>query len=188
MYNIDYEHQKRIPLDGNVDIDKFVRYGGYYDINNNWNSIVQVEGYPDKILRGRVEVILFKDDKIFLDNSINRYRLPGGSFDINRSNEAQVFNEIKEEAKILSKNIMYSGLSYVRIFDKYSKPSKTRMSWHGTYNEVYFAEYNKPYNGFIRGCLYDRNMHNNGCFYPLLDILPILKDEHITALKMLKII
>lgn len=184
-----YEYKKRIPIDNKIDVDKFLRYGGYYDVNNNWNSIVEVEGYPGKIFRGRVEVFLFKDDKVYIDlSSNNRYRIPGGSFDINKTHEGQVFDEIKEETKIISKNIIYTGLSYVNMFDHACKRSRYRMSWDGTYNEVYLAEYNRSYNGFIRKSVYDKNMHKNGGFYSLYDIVSILKPEHICALRMLKII
>ena len=75
-----------------------------------------------------------------MDINEQRYRIPGGSFDIRRSHTDQVYNEIKEEAKIISKNIYYTGLSYVTIFSRYAKPSSKRVSWHGTYNEVYLAE------------------------------------------------
>lgn len=184
----EYEHQKRIPRSKQVNIEKFIRYGGYYDVNNNWNSIVTVEGYPDKIFRGRVEVFLFKDNKIYMDINEQRYRIPGGSFDIRRSHTDQVYNEIKEEAKIISKNIYYTGLSYVTIFSRYTKPSSKRMSWNGTYNEVYLAEYDHLYRGRVNETVYDYNMHHQGKFYILDDVLHILKPEHLTALKMSKII
>lgn len=183
------EYKKRIPIDNKIDIDKFLRYGGYYDVNNNWNSIVEVEGYPGKIFRGRVEVFLFKDNKVYIDlSSGNKYRIPGGSFDINKSHKRQVFDEIKEETKIISKNILYTGLSYVTQFVKLNKITRYRMSWDGTYNEVYVAEYDKLYNGFIKTSVYDKNMHMNGGFYSLYDIAAILKPEHICALRMLKIL
>lgn len=183
-----YEHQKRIPKCGYVNMNKILNNGGYYDVNNNWNSIIKVEGYDNKVFRGRVEVFLFKDNKVYMNISNNKYRIPGGSFDIKRSNRDQVFNEIKEEAKILSKNICYTGLSYVNIFNHYNKPTKTMMSWNGNYNEVYLAEYNKQYDGFVKNSVYDCNMHNNGGFYNIEDILYILKPEHLMALKLANII
>ena len=183
-----YEHQKRIPKYGYVNVSKILNCGGYYDVNNNWNSIIKVEGYENKVFRGRVEVFLFKDNKVYMNICGNKYRIPGGSFDIRRSNRNQVYNEIKEETKILSKNICYTGLSYVNLFSHYSKPTKSVMSWHGSYNEVYLAEYDKTYKGYINNSLYDYNMHNNGGFYNLEDILYILKPEHIAALKMVNII
>lgn len=188
MNNGKYEYQKKLPKYGQVDIDKFIRYGGYYDVNNNWNSIVMVEGYPNMIFRGRVEVFLFKDNKVYIDIAPNRYRIPGGSFDINRSNYSQVYNELKEETKILSKNIFYTGISYVTLFDRMDSPSKRVMTWNGTYNEIYLAEYSKPYTGYVKSTLFDSNMHNNGDFHSLVDILPILKPEHLTALKKVNII
>ena len=184
----EYEHQKRIPKTRHVDIDKFIRYGGYYDINNNWNSIILVDGYPNKVFRGRVEVFLFKNNKVYLDIYDDRYRIPGGSFDIKRSDKFQVYNEIKEETKLISKNIYYTGLSYVTVFDKQVKPTYTHMSWNGTYNKVYLAEYDKPYKGYINEIVYDYNMHIHGRFYNLDDVLHILKPEHTTALKLAKII
>ena len=62
------------------------------------------------------------------------------------------------------------------------------MSWHGTYNEVYLAEYDRLYRGRINETVYDYNMHHQGKFYVLDDVLHILKPEHLTALKMSKII
>lgn len=62
------------------------------------------------------------------------------------------------------------------------------MSWHGTYNEVYLAEYDHLYRGRVNETVYDYNMHHQGKFYVLDDVLHILKPEHLTALKMSKII
>lgn len=185
---MDYEYTKRIPICP-TSMNRIIKNGGYYDINNNWNSIIKLNKYPDMVFRGRVEVFIFKDDMIYMHilNS-NKYRIPGGSFNIENTNIDQVYKEAKEETKILVKDIQYTGINYIKIFDNRNRSGGRAIKWDGTYNEVYIAKYDKLYNGHIKNSVYDYDMHNLGRFYKLKNVINNLSDDHKKALSKVGII
>lgn len=185
---MDYEYTKRIPLCP-TNMNRIIKNGGYYDINNNWNSIIKLDKYPDMVFRGRVEVFIIKDDMVYMHiMNRNRYRIPGGSFNVENTNIDQVYKEAKEETKILIKDIQYTGINYVRIFDNRNKSSGRVIRWDGSYNEVYIAKYDKPYNGHIKNSVYDYDMHNLGRFYKIKNIINNLSEDHKKALSKMGII
>lgn len=170
-----------IPIDRNFTIEDIVNRGGFYDIDGVWNSILRVDG---ELLRGRVEVLILDGDKIFLQlYDDGTYRIPGGSFEKGVFNKDQAAAEAKEEARILCKNVTYSGVNYIRFFDKKYKQEPGRIYWAGTYNEVYVAEYDGQYHGRINEIDRDYNMYTQGKFYPLSMVANKLKAPHQEALK-----
>lgn len=177
------ESDKRTPKDKNIKFKNVLQHGGYYDINGNWNSIVQLLGYPNKVFRGRVEVLVVKDDKVYLVQNSHNYRIPGGSFDQKRSNIEQVFLEVKEEAKMYIKDIIYTGIDRIHLFSHilYNQPGK--IHWDGTYSQIYIAEFSGYYNGEIREDLIDTNILS-GNFYSYKDIKYMMYPEHRRALDM----
>lgn len=152
-----------------ISLDDVVRDGGYYDRFGLWNSIVKIDG---RLLRGRVEVFIFKDDKIFAADAKNGLlRVPGGSFTKGISNETQCYLEAKEEARLLIKNVEYSGYHYIRIYDKiYTSHEKNFIPCDGTYNEIYIAEYDGDYNGFIKAIDADKKMYETGKWYSVEEL------------------
>lgn len=173
----------KTPIDKSMTKEKAIKQGGYYNTDGDWNCIVVDKNYPDKILRGRVEVLILKDGKLFMYRKENGdYRIPGGGFDKGVSNIDQAFMETKEEAKIIIDNIKYSGVSYVRIYDEIWKHSDNDIPEDGTFNEVYIAKYKKDYHGYIRKGLSDMQLTNKGDFYDLDEIQDILKEPHRQAL------
>ena len=73
--------------------------------NNIWNSVIELNG---KNYRYRVETIVIdKNDptKIYADVRGDKYRLPGGSTELDASNIKQAENEVNEEALLNIKNI-----------------------------------------------------------------------------------
>ena len=58
------ETRKRIPKDKNLPLTKIIRDRGYYDIDNNWNSLLTFPQYPNMVFRGRVEVFIFDKSKL----------------------------------------------------------------------------------------------------------------------------
>ena len=170
-----------IPMDQKFTIEDIINRGGYYDIDGVWNSILRIDG---ELLRGRVEVLILDEDKIFLQmKDDGTYRIPGGSFEKGVFNKDQAAAEAREEARINCKNVSYSGVNYIRFFDKKYKQEPGKVYWSGTYNEVYVAEYDGQYHGKINDIDKDDNMFLEGKFYPLSMVAAKLKNPHQEALK-----
>lgn len=174
----------RVPIDKSMTKEKAISQGGYYNTDGDWNCIITLDTYPGKILRGRVEVLIFKDGKLFMVKKENgEYRIPGGGFDKGVLNKDQAFIETKEEAKMIIDNIKYSGVTYVRMYDEIWKISEAEIPYDGTYNEVYIARYKDDYTGYIRKGLSDKELTNKGEFYDLKDVENILRQPHKQALQ-----
>ena len=110
------------------------------------------------------------------------YRFPGGSIDIRRSNHDQAYNESKEEARLIINHIRYSGESYHRMKTNYYKGRNSKsITWDGTYNKVYIAEYVANYTGNVKYFSRDDSMCINGRFVSLPSIYDMLIDEHKKA-------
>lgn len=170
-----------IPMDQKFTIEDIINRGGYYDIDGVWNSILKIDG---ELLRGRVEVLILDEDKIYLQmKDDGTYRIPGGSFEKGVFNKDQAAAEAREEARINCKNVSYSGVNYIRFFDKKYKQEPGKVYWSGTYNEVYVAEYDGQYHGKINDIDKDDNMFLEGKFYPLSMVAAKLKNPHQEALK-----
>lgn len=170
-----------IPIDQKFTIEDIISRGGYYDIDGVWNSILRIDG---ELLRGRVEVLILDEDKIYLQmKDDGTYRIPGGSFEKGVFNKDQAAAEAREEARINCKNVSYSGVNYIRFFDKKYKQEPGKIYWSGTYNEVYVAEYDGQYHGKINDIDKDDNMFLEGKFYPLSMVAAKLKNPHQEALK-----
>lgn len=171
------------PIDKSMTKEKAISQGGYYNTDGDWNCIVTDENYPGKVLRGRVEVLVLKDGKLFMflrDNGI--YRIPGGGFDKGILNKDQAFIETKEEAKLIIENIRYTGVTYIHLYDELWGNSENAILYDGTYNEVYIADYKDEFHGYIRKGLSDMELTRKGKFYELKDVENILKEPHKQAL------
>lgn len=166
----------------NISLDAALKQGGFYSSTGIWNSLIRLDG---KILRGRVETLVFKKDlqQVFMhvtNFNKKRYRVPGGSFEKDTPNYIQAQNEVNEEARIKVKNLVNSGQHYTRIYDKQRKfdDVEDRLKWAGTYTEVYVAEYDGPYDGNIDEEDKDEDMYKYGKFYNIYEIYSILSDTH----------
>lgn len=165
---------------------KAILDGGYYDNDNIWNSIIELDEYPNKVFRERVEVIIFDDfGNIYLNKKGNKYRLPGGSTEKDVLDIDQVKNESQEEARICIKDVQYTGLNYSRLFDKkYIENAWFKdmpVVWDGLYTKVYVAKYDKKFTGHVNILDQDQDMYKNGKFYPIDKVYDILKPEHKKA-------
>ena len=171
------------PIDKSMTKEKAISQGGYYNTDGDWNCIITDKNYPGKVLRGRVEVLILKDGKLFMflkENGI--YRIPGGGFDRGILNKDQAFIETKEESKLIIENIKYTGVTYIHLYDEVWGDSENAILYDGTYNEVYIADYKDEYHGYIRKGLSDMELTRKGKFYELKDIENILKEPHKQAL------
>lgn len=172
----------RTPADKSMTKEKAISQGGYYNTDGDWNSIVVLDDYPGKVLRGRVETLIIKDGKVFMLINNNKYRIPGGGFDRGVSNIDQAFMETKEEAKLIIDNIRYSGVTYIEIYDEVWPHEDHEIPYEGTYNEVYVADYKDEFHGYIRKGLSDMKLTNEGKFYEISEVENILKKPHRQAL------
>ena len=171
-----------IPMDKNLTIDQIIQDGGFYDIDGLWNSIISIEG---KLYRGRVETLILDGTTLFMAPDKHRaYRVPGGSLDKGVENARQAENECKEEARIIVKNTTYSGVHYIREYENKLKPEPGKVIWDGTYTEVYVAEFDTYYHGYIDKKDLDPGMAKDGRFRELsAEVKDVLTEPHKEALK-----
>ena len=170
-----------IPMDKNLTIDQIIQDGGFYDIDGLWNSIISIEG---KLYRGRVETLILDGTTLFMAPDKHRaYRVPGGSLDKGVENARQAENECKEEARIIVKNTTYSGVHYIREYENKLKPEPGKVIWDGTYTEVYVAEFDTYYHGYIDKKDLDPGMAKDGRFRELSEVKDVLTEPHKEALK-----
>ena len=158
------------------DIKRIISQQGFYDRHGCWNSIIERDG---ELFRGRVETLILKEDKIFLqftNNHKTHYRIPGGSYNKNILNINQAKNECKEEARIIIKDIYFTNESYVEYKNK--NHIKSKLKWNGDINEIYIANYDSDYNGIVYNKDIDNDMYNKGKFYYISDVIDNLKPEH----------
>lgn len=179
--------EKRAPASEKISIHTALTHKGYYDKNNNWNSLTTLSKYPGKIFRNRVEVLIFnKRGQIYLCKEKGFYRVPGGSVEKERNNFQQVISEAKEEARINISNVQSTGISYVRFFSKPYTIQGSSIYWDGVYNTVYAAEYVSRYTGNIKKSLKDNHMMKSGRFYDIDDVFFYLKPEYRKVISRIK--
>ena len=159
------------------------------------NAIVDLYNVNDKC-RGRSEVIIFKDDQIFLaknkrglcSSKANMiYDVPGGSWDKGDNDHAlSAVREAEEEVRIKVSKPLYVG-SYAVIYEQphrwVRETVPKEVQWKGYYSEVYLALYKSKYNGFIDELDKD-DMINYGKFYPIKEVYNDLHPIHKKAVDM----
>lgn len=154
---------------------------GFYDKHNRWNPIVIINGEQ---YRHRVECLIMRQNKLFVAKSnIGVLLIPGGGVDKSLSDEEQVYNECKEEARILVENIKPTGYVYLRRtgVSESAKRLPKEQQWVGSYTEIYIADYAKDFTGFIDYCDRDSEMIR-GDFRPISEIIDKLVPEWKLAL------
>ena len=154
---------------------------GFYDKHNRWNPIVIINGEQ---YRHRVECLIMRQNKLFVAKSnTGALLIPGGGVDKSLSDEEQVYNECKEEARILVENIKPTGYAYLRRtgVSESAKRLPKEQQWVGSYTEIYIADYAKDFTGFIDYCDRDSEMIR-GDFRPISEIIDKLVPEWKLAL------
>lgn len=154
---------------------------GFYDKHNRWNPIVIINGEQ---YRHRVECLIMRQNKLFVAKSnTGSLLIPGGGVDKSLSDEEQVYNECKEEARILVENIKPTGYAYLRRtgVSESAKRLPKEQQWVGSYTEIYIADYAKDFTGFIDYCDRDSEMIR-GDFRPISEIIDKLVPEWKLAL------
>lgn len=186
----DYKKQKCISIvnklkktdEKQYDMSTVIKNGGFM-YNDRWNSIVTLDEYPGKVFRHRVEILVIDNGKVFVWKHNNNYSIPGGSTEKDIIDIEQVQNEAKEEARLLCKDVRFTGLSYVSLYAGNREwMNKLPVKWQGTLNDIYIGQYNGKYKGPIDTKDIDNAMTTYGKFYKISDVE--LKPEHQQAINM----
>ena len=150
--------------------------------NDIYNSYVMIEGY-NKPLRGRSEILVVKDNKVFLSLKNDSYKIPGGTWDENEDHMQSAIRECNEEALMNVKNTRYVG-SYVELSEpkNWMKDKIPKEQWwYGYYIDVYACEYSGKYTGHVNQ--HDKDsIGQTGKFYDISKYWNRLKDIHKEAL------
>lgn len=152
------------------------KYGYYKD--GIWNGLYINKG---KIYRDRVECLIIDNNQVFLEfKSDGSYRLPGGSTELEVSDEEQVKNECKEEARIVIDTPRYiSEYIETNIKPNYLK----EFDYSGYRTKVYVSNFVSVYKDKIPEELQEKSMVKNGKFYDIDKVFFKLKPVHRDAIK-----
>lgn len=187
MKQKDIRRKKRTPASSKLTMHNALTHKGYYDKENNWNSLVTINKHRGKVFRDRVEVLIFNSKgQLYLCKENGYFRVPGGSVEKNIPNYKQVQLEALQEAKMNITNIHNTGIHYVRFFNKPYIPYNSSIYWDGVHNNVYTAEFVSRYNGDVKKSLKDMSMVRHGKFYDLRDVYDYLKPEYKKAIEIYK--
>ena len=155
---------------------------GYYH-KGVWHAIYIDE--KKKIWRDRIECLIIDNDQVFLEfRPDGNYKVPGGSKEIGATDQEQVINECKEEARINVENVKYSGVTYTEI--RRSSPEMTKehgMEYEGYRSTIYVANFLSKFRGYIPEELQEKSMVKNGKFYDIDKVFFKLKPAHRDAIK-----
>lgn len=178
------------PYEESVDneIPKITNLVCFKGTNGCYNTIVNIDGY-NKPLRAKSEVIIFdgKDNtSIFLRRVDKKgyYKLPGGTWDKNEDPKDAAIRETKEEARINIKNVNYVTTRIEPNIDqkKYTKDIPDDLKWDGYYCQIYTAEYDSPFTGYVNKVDEDKDLAYNGKFYSINEVYDKLRPEHKEAI------
>lgn len=163
---------------------------GVRGTDGQYNAIVELKGKDGLRYRGRSEVLIIKDDSVFIARFDKQkypdkhYELPGGGWDENESHADAATREAKEEALIVCKNIQYAG-HYIKEKSEVQDWVKQKIPkdywWKGSYNELYVAEYDSKYTGHVDNIDKQKDVAD-GQFYKIAEVFDKLTPEHQTAL------
>lgn len=168
--------------------DKPVQNGFVDPTNNRWNSLYVING---RNYREKCETLIIKGDSVYLAFiNEDKYSIPGGSSEPNRTLSEQAANECKEEARILINNINYV-MSYdydytekeLKKQPKYMVNIPEDKRWVGKHIHLFTAEFVGPYKGYVEKADRDYLFINKGKFYNIKKIFKKLRPEHQLALR-----
>lgn len=162
-----------------------------FDHDGYSNQCVILNNY-NKPLRGRSEILIIKDDMVFLsmkkEGCNSKYSIPGGGWDINdKDHKESAIREAQEEVRINTKNVIPTGLriEYDVEPPKWMKNKFDKKDWwYGYYVEIYVGEYDSKFTGKISA--HDKDsMINTGKFYKISDVYDMLRQEHQKAIDII---
>lgn len=157
--------------------DNPVQTGFINEKSNRWNSLVKID---NKNYRERCEVLIFKENKVFLaKKNKDDYKVPGGSTEPDKTISSQAIREVQEEAGINIKNIKYfmTYRSEYKFVPDWVKKFPKDKQWIGHFNHLFIADYDGKYTGEVESVDKDPFIYNNGKFYNIDDVKDKLKPE-----------
>jgi len=167
---------------------KIIRQYGCVDDDNRYNPCIIIEGI-DRPLRGRSEVIVFKDKSIYgMYTKKGNFKIPGGAWNEGEIHSIAAKRECEEEAKITCDNLIYCG-SYIKRFnqppDWAIQTIPKNMWWYGYYVDLFIADYAGIYKGYVDPVDQD-DLAIKGGFHLVKDIIDDLKPEYQEAIRVFK--
>jgi ADP-ribose pyrophosphatase YjhB (NUDIX family) len=144
--------------------------------------------HKNKNWRVRAELLLFKEDKLFLykKDKMNQYgtyyNIPGGGIDDPKEYiESAAARECEEECLIIPKNVRYTGVTVSKVYDK--KPAwhavtlnRDGIYYDGSISFICTGEYDKKYTKYVKKM--DQDVMKNGSFYSYDEVKDLLSKEH----------
>ncbi len=188
------------------DMKKQYPDGGWF--HKRWAGIKWVAGKP---LRHRCEVLVFHGDMLYMRRYDHmerhdpnwKYTIPGGGSEeaLGLHDSILVEREAQEEANLKLKNLKFSGIIKTKFFgengSKFMPFDGKLSSWAqemvdagfayaGDWSKIYIADYDGDSTNIIDPIDLDKDMREFGKFYDIESVLPILREEHIEAIKALR--
>lgn len=174
-------------------LEAYKSYPSPYKIEKHWfvksrngetHSLVIVKGNPRK-LRYRAEMLVVKDDRVFLNFRKDGYiSLPGGGLEPNEDPMESAIRETQEEIRINVKNVKYVGSivgSYNHIPTWMKLTVKKEDQWSGYYTLCFIGTYDSKYTGKIK--LKDQDsLYRTGKFRKISDVYSLLDPIYQEAL------
>ena len=200
------EYSELLEADDTISLQK-KEFPNGVQTGDHWNAHIWVK---DDCYRERVDVLIFDNmNRIFLleekdkkkNNRIDsqlkedvmkadfpKYRFPGGSLERNKTIEEVGKMETMEEAGLVVSSVKRTNISYISEVD-WKKDILFRMiereyglKLSGFYTHILTARYNGK-NSITDLEDEDSDMFKYGKWYEIKDVLHILNDAHIKALK-----
>lgn len=117
--------------------------------------VIDIDGNQ---FRPRCEVIIIDGDKALVDTSSNRggmgYSCPGGGVNNNESIADGAKRECEEEARVIPKDILYTGLAWTLEFKTKS------IAYFGSISFICVATKKKDYKGYVKVADRDKFVDN----------------------------
>ena len=165
---------KESAIAGKVNLDPVRHSAGIRGSDGMWNAIKWIDNEP---YRDTVQCLIFKDkEQVFLSFDNNGgYLIPGGSKELDVSDDAQVSAECLEEAHIKVTNVKFTGIEYSYL-NKHKKTHEIKNIMKGKFVSLYVADFVQ----FIDGDFGDLENPNirNGKFYPVKEVFSKLYPNH----------
>ena len=168
-----------------VDIVWFMSNKDKYGVSEPTANAI-IREYP-KELRARSEIILFKDDMIFIRLTKEGYKFPGGGWKKDEPYLDAAMREAREETYAKTKNGKYA-LTYALIYNEVPNwvylAVPSNHIYYGTYTKLFIGEYDGKYTGYVRKRDINDKMKTECKFYKIDEVYNRLYPHHQKAIDM----
>lgn len=153
----------------------------YVRSNDGTTSTLVTTKKKNYIMRARSEVLILKDDKIFINfKKDGGYSFPGGGWNEGENPIDAAIREAQEEVRIIVKDLKPCGIQtgkYKTIKDWVKKKYKKSDWWEGYYCTTFIGQFDGTYTGYIKPEDED-DMLKTGAFRDIKEIYPMLSEYH----------